>query len=171
MQNEFCLRILAAKSSQGQILAVRILAVKLPNSDLNLLWILGVDFFLLFFRRKRAHKNSPNNPPQNSPRHLVGKIPLGFLQKPFFEKLRIVALRWDHSFPLENTKSPHPENPGKLLKNYNLAYPGTVLKITEKLLKNYKKCNVFSNFSVFCIFFSNFSVIFRTVRGGPNCNF
>ena len=44
----------------------------------------------------------------------------------------------DRSFPLENTKSPHPENLRKLLKNYNLAHPGAVLKITEKLLK---KCN------------------------------
>ena len=33
-------------------------------------------------------------------------------------------------FPLrENTESPRPENPGKLLKNYNLAHPGPVLKI------------------------------------------
>ena len=46
---------------------------------------------------------------------------------------------WDHGFPLENTKSPHPENPEKLLKNYNLAHPRTALKITEKLLKNYRK--------------------------------
>ena len=45
---------------------------------------------------------------------------------------------WDRNFPLENTKSPHPENPGKLLKNYNLAHPGTVLKIAGKLLKNTK---------------------------------
>ena len=45
---------------------------------------------------------------------------------------------WDHGFSIENTKSPHPENPEKLLKNYNLAHPRTVLKITEKLLKNYE---------------------------------
>ena len=31
-------------------------------------------------------------------------------------------------FPLENTKSPHPENTGKLLKTYDLAHPGPVLK-------------------------------------------
>ena len=43
---------------------------------------------------------------------------------------------WDPSFPLENTKSPHPENPAKLLKNYNLAHPGPVLKMTAK---NYPK--------------------------------
>ena len=29
---------------------------------------------------------------------------------------------------------PRPENPRKLLENYNLAHPGPVLKITEKLL-------------------------------------
>ena len=40
---------------------------------------------------------------------------------------------WDHCFPLENTKSPHPENPGKLLKTYNLAHPGTILKFTRKI--------------------------------------
>ena len=40
---------------------------------------------------------------------------------------------------LENAKSPHPEDPGKLLKNHNLVHPGgqeTVLRITEKLPKN-----------------------------------
>ena len=42
---------------------------------------------------------------------------------------------WDPSFPLENTKCPRPENPGKLLKNYNLGHPEPVLKITETLLK------------------------------------
>ena len=51
----------------------------------------------------------------------------------FFSVFRDFGWVWDHSFPLENTKSPHPENPGKLLKNYNLAHSGTVLKITEKL--------------------------------------
>ena len=37
----------------------------------------------------------------------------------------------ESQFPLENTKSPHPENAGKLLKNCNLAHPELVLKITE----------------------------------------
>ena len=46
-------------------------------------------------------------------------------------------VHWDPSFYLENTKSPQPENPGNLLKNYNVAHPGTILKSTEKLLKNY----------------------------------
>ena len=77
---------------------------------------------------------------------------------------RMGSQHWDRSFPLENTKSPHPENPGKLLKNYNLAHPGAVLKIAEKLLKitilprNYLTITLL-------VIFSNFSVIFRTVPG------
>ena len=47
----------------------------------------------------------------------------------------LACLIWNPSFPLDNTKSPHPENPDKLLKNYNLAHPNPVLKITEKLPK------------------------------------
>ena len=63
----------------------------------------------------------------------------------------------DPSFPLEETKSPRPENPRKLLKNYNLAHPGPVLKITEKLLKNYKNTEkLLKNY-----IFSNFLAIFR----------
>ena len=62
-----------------------IFAVKLPNSDLNFAVDFLVDFFLLFFPRKKARKNPPKNPPQNSPGTLFGKIPLGFLQKPFLE--------------------------------------------------------------------------------------
>ena len=47
---------------------------------------------------------------------------------------------WDPSFPLENTKSPpRPENPGNLLKHYNSAHPGPVLKVTEKSLKIAKR--------------------------------
>ena len=43
----------------------------------------------------------------------------------------------DPGFPLENTNPPpRPENPRKLLENYNLAHPGPVLKITEKLLRS-----------------------------------
>ena len=46
----------------------------------------------------------------------------------------------DPGFPLQNTKSPRPENPRKLLKkkvkNYNLAHPGPVAKITEKLQRS-----------------------------------
>ena len=58
---------------------------KLPNSDLNFAVDLWVDIFL-FFPRKKARKNPPKNPPQNSPGNSVGKIPLGFLQKPFLNK-------------------------------------------------------------------------------------
>ena len=72
---------------QGQILAVWILAAKLPNSDLNFAVDFWVDFFVLFFPRKKARKNPPKNPPQNSPRTLFGKIPIGFLQKPFLDGL------------------------------------------------------------------------------------
>ena len=64
-----------------------ILAAKLPNSDLNFAVDFLVDFFLLFFPRKKARKNPPKNPPQNSPGTLFGKIPLGFLQKPFLDIL------------------------------------------------------------------------------------
>ena len=65
-----------------------ILAAKLPNSDLNSAVDFLVDFFLLFFPRKKARKTPPKNPPQNSPRTLFGKIPLGFLQKPFLDIIR-----------------------------------------------------------------------------------
>ena len=70
---------------QGRILAKWILAAKLPNSDLNFAVDFLVDFFLLLFPRKKARKVPPKNPPQNSPRTLFGKIPLGFLQKPFLD--------------------------------------------------------------------------------------
>ena len=47
------------------------------------------------------------------------------------------SLSSDPGFPLQNTKSPpRPENPRKLLKNCNLAHPGPVPKITEKLLRS-----------------------------------
>ena len=54
--------------------------MKLPNSDLNF----AVDFCVdsLLFPSKKAPKNPPKNPPGN----LFGKIPIGFLQKPFLEK-------------------------------------------------------------------------------------
>ena len=75
-----------------QILAVWILAARLPNSDLNFSADFLLDFFLLFFPRKKARKNPQKNPPHNSPRTLLGKIPLGFLQKPFLELLVNYAL-------------------------------------------------------------------------------
>ena len=61
-------------NDQGQILAVWILAAKLPNSDLNFAVDFCVDFFVLFFPRKEAQKYPPKNPPQNTPGNLVGKI-------------------------------------------------------------------------------------------------
>ena len=74
--------------SQGRILAVWIFAAKLPNSDLNFAVDFLVDFIHLFSPRKKARKNPPKHPPQNSPGTLFGKIPLGFLQKPFLDTFR-----------------------------------------------------------------------------------
>ena len=73
-----------------------ILAPKLPNSDLKI----AVDFLGGFFPpvspRKKARKNPPKNPRQNSPGNSVGKIPLGFLQKPSLEKWTEIKLSgWD----------------------------------------------------------------------------
>ena len=65
-----------------------ILAPKLPNSDLKIAMDFGVDFFLLLCPSKTARKNPPKNPRQNSPGNSVGKIPLGFLQKPFLDNLK-----------------------------------------------------------------------------------
>ena len=64
-----------------------ILSPKLPNSDLKIAVDFWVDFLVLFFPRKKARKNPPKNPRQFSPGNSVGKIPLGFLQKPFLEHL------------------------------------------------------------------------------------
>ena len=65
---------------------------------------------------------------------------MGFVNSDSLElscSARRVGKPWDLGFPLGITKSPQPENPGKLLKDYNLAHPGTVLKITEKCPPNY----------------------------------
>ena len=103
----FCCRIFLCLIFQDQILAVWILAAKLPNSDLNFTVDFGVDFFLLFSPRKKARKNPPKNPPQNPPGTLLGKIPLGFLQKPFLD-----------IFVGEKVPSKMPqENPGKTLQS------------------------------------------------------
>ena len=67
--------------SQGQILAVWILAAKLPNSDLNF-WVI---FILLLLSKEKGPKKSKKLSLQNSPGTLLGKIPLGFLQKPFLD--------------------------------------------------------------------------------------
>ena len=50
-------------------------ALETPDSDLNFAVDFLVDLFLLFFPRKKAKKNPPKIPPQNSPRTLFGKIP------------------------------------------------------------------------------------------------
>ena len=63
---------------QGQILAVWILAAKLPNSDLNFAVDLYVDLFLPDFPSNKAQTNQPKNPLQNSPGSLFGKIPSDF---------------------------------------------------------------------------------------------
>ena len=81
---------------QGQILAVWILAAKLPKSDLNFAVDLGVDFFSCLFQGKRPEKNPPK-PPQNSLGTLFGKIPLGFLQKPFLDNRRFPIQATCHS--------------------------------------------------------------------------
>ena len=47
------------RNTQGGILAVWILAPKLPKSDLKIAVDFWVDFFLLFFPRKKARKNPP----------------------------------------------------------------------------------------------------------------
>ena len=46
---------------------------------------MGGFFRPVFPKGKKGPKKPPKNPPQNSPRVLVGKIPLGFLQRPFLE--------------------------------------------------------------------------------------
>ena len=61
--------------NQGRILAVWILAAKLPNSDLKIAVDFWVDFFLLFFPRKKAQ----NNPPQI----IHGKIHPGIRSEKF----------------------------------------------------------------------------------------
>ena len=78
---------------QGRTLAVWILAAKLPNSDLNFAVDFLVDFFPpIFSKEKGPKKSTKKNPPQNSPGTLFGKIPLGFLQRPFLEQLFLGAV-------------------------------------------------------------------------------
>ena len=62
------------------------LAAKRPNSDLKFAGeFFGRFFAPAFFQRKKAHKKPPKYPLQNSHGNLFGKIPLGFLQKPFLD--------------------------------------------------------------------------------------
>ena len=77
------------KVRNGQILAVRILAAKLPNSDFEFCCGFWVDFLLIFFSKEKGpEKIHQKIPPQKSPGNLFGKIPLGFLQNPSLEKVR-----------------------------------------------------------------------------------
>ena len=69
-----------------------ILDAKLPDSDLNFAVIFGWIFLHFFFPRARPEK-STENPPQNSPGNLFGKIPLGFLQKPSLDMLHTCGVR------------------------------------------------------------------------------
>ena len=59
----------------SQILAMWILALKLPSSDLNFAMDYWVDFSSCFFQGERPEKIT-KNPPQNSPGTLFRKIPL-----------------------------------------------------------------------------------------------
>ena len=48
-----------------------------------------LDFVLLFVPRKKAQRNPPNNPLQNSPGNSFGKLRFGYLQKPQKPSLEI----------------------------------------------------------------------------------
>ena len=58
---------------------------------------------------------------------------------------------WDHSFPLENTKSPHPRKSWKITQKLPFG-PGTVLKTTEKLPQNYKKYRKITKSTLLAVF-------------------
>ena len=51
---------LRPQNCQGQVLAVSILAAKVPNSDSNFAVEFCMDFLLLFFPRKKAPKSTKN---------------------------------------------------------------------------------------------------------------
>ena len=76
-----------------QILAVWILAARLPNSDLNFAVDLGVDFSSCFFQGKGPTKSTKKIPPKNPRQNLFGKVPLGFLQKPSLAP-KFLFYRW-----------------------------------------------------------------------------
>ena len=58
---------------------------------------------------------------------------------------------WDHSFPLENTKSPTRKS-WKITQKLQFGPPRDCLKITEKLLKKYKNIGNYLNITVLVIF-------------------
>ena len=66
--------------NHGQILAVWILAAKLPNSDLNFAVDCWVDVCLLFFSKERRpqNRNPLKNIPANSPGNLFRNFPSDF---------------------------------------------------------------------------------------------
>ena len=74
---------------------------------------------------------------------------------------------WDPSFTLENTKSPHPENPGKLLKNTIWPTPDC----PEKHLTFTQKIAKVQIFSVLFVIFCKFRKFSGQFRGGPRPNF
>ena len=55
---------------------------------------------------------------------------------PLLRGIRLPYHCRDPVSPYRIQNPPRPENPRKLLKNYNLAHPGPVPKITEKLLRS-----------------------------------
>ena len=67
------------------ILAVWILAAKLPNSDLNFAEDFWVDFLLLSCARKGPKKSTKTSLAKVTRKFFRREIPLVFLQKPFLE--------------------------------------------------------------------------------------
>ena len=64
----------------------------------------GGFFLQLFSKEKIGGKKPPKIPPQNSPRNLFRKIPLGFLQKPFLEcSVNYSHVLFSHALLLPNS--------------------------------------------------------------------
>ena len=90
----------------------------------------------------------------------------GFLQMPVWpECLALVTQALGSQFPLREYEIPRPRKSRKLIKNYNLAYPGdcpeSYRKFYSKISENLLKCNFVCNLFWGVIF----SAIFRTVAG------
>ena len=79
------------KNPQGQILAVWILAVGLPDSDLNFAVDFCGGFFLFFSKAKEPEKFTKKK--TKFTWDFVQKNSLGFLQKPSLENSLTVELR------------------------------------------------------------------------------
>ena len=88
-------------------------AAKLPNSDLNFAVEFLVDFSSFFFQGKRPKKKIHRKIPRKiHPGTLFGKIPLGFLQKPFLDDSGKFFQQFSRHLPgvfLENSRT----DPGK----------------------------------------------------------